>query len=149
MTGISLANLDVGGIFSGIGTLAKDLRTAFTGKEPLDANKAAELALKVQELESNIEQARISIMVAEASSSDKWTSRARPGFLYLFYLVVIVLALAAPFMGIFFPAQMSQFYVNVKAGFEAVPEAMWWTFTTGYLGYVGARQYGKIKGSDK
>jgi len=149
MMGISLANLDVGGIFSGIGQLAKDLRTAFTGKEPLDANKAAELALKVQELESNIEQARISIMVAEASSSDKWTSRARPGFLYLFYLVVVVLALAAPFVGIFFPAQMGQFYINVKAGFEAVPEAMWWTFTTGYLGYVGARQYGKIKGSDK
>jgi len=147
--GFSLANVDVGGIFSGIGQLAKDLRTAFTGQEPLDANKAAELALKVQELEGSIEQARISIMVAEASSSDKWTSRARPGFLYLFYLVVIVLALAAPFMGIFFPAQMSQFYVNVKAGFEAVPEAMWWTFTTGYLGYVGARQYGKIKGSDK
>jgi len=147
--GFSLANVDVGGIFSGIGQLAKDLRTAFTGQEPLDANKAAELALKVQELEGSIEQARISIMVAEASSSDKWTSRARPGFLYLFYLVVIVLALAAPFMGIFFPTQMSQFYINVKAGFEAVPEAMWWTFTTGYLGYVGARQYGKIKGSDK
>lgn len=147
--GFSLANVDVGSLFSGIGTLAKDLRTAFTGQEPLDANKAAELALKVQELEGSIEQARISIMVAEASSSDKWTSRARPGFLYLFYLVVVVLALAAPFMGIFFPAQMSQFYVNVKAGFEAVPEAMWWTFTTGYLGYVGARQYGKIKGSDK
>ncbi len=147
--GFSLANVDVGGIFSGIGQLAKDLRTAFTGQEPLDANKAAELALKVQELEGSIEQARISIMVAEASSADKWTSRARPGFLYLFYLVVVVLALGAPFVGIFFPAQMSQFYVNVKAGFEAVPEAMWWTFTTGYLGYVGARQYGKIRGSDK
>ena len=147
--GFSLANVDVGGIFSGIGQLAKDLRTAFTGQEPLDANKAAELALKVQELEGSIEQARISIMVAEASSSDKWTSRARPGFLYLFYLVVVVLALGAPFMGIFFPTQMAQFYINVKAGFEAVPEAMWWTFTTGYLGYVGARQYGKVKGSDK
>ena len=147
--GFSLANVDIGGVFSGIGQLAKDLRTAFTGKEPIDGTKAAELALKVQELECNIEQARISIMVAEAYSADKWTSRARPGFLYLFYLVVVVLALGAPFVGIFFPAQMSQFYVNVKAGFEAVPEAMWWTFTTGYLGYVGARQYGKIRGSDK
>ncbi len=110
---ISLANLDVGGLFSGIGTLAKDLRTAFTGKEPIDANKAAELAMKVQELETAVEQSRISVMVAEASSQDKWTSRARPGFMYLFYLVVICLVIVAPFMGIFFPVQMQQFYPNV------------------------------------
>ena len=146
---ISLANLDIGGVFSGIGQLAKDLRVAFTGKEPISADKAAELALKVQELETSIETSRLNVMIAEASSADKWTSRARPGFLYLFYLVVVVLALVAPLAGIFYPLQMSQFYLNVKAGFEAVPEAMWWTFTTGYLGYVGARQYGKIKGSDR
>uniref|UniRef100_A0A6M3LVB7 Putative holin n=1 Tax=viral metagenome TaxID=1070528 RepID=A0A6M3LVB7_9ZZZZ len=145
----SIANLDIGGIFSGVGQLARDIRVAVTGKEPISADKAAEIALKVQELESSIDQARIGIMVAEASSTDKWTSRARPGFLYLFYFVVLVLAIGAPFVGIFYPAQMTQFYINVKAGFEAVPEAMWWTFTTGYLGYVGARQWGKTKGTDK
>lgn len=146
---LSLANLDVGGLFSGIGTLAKDIRTAITGQEPLDANRAAEIALKVQELESQIESARVSVMIAEASSSDKWTSRARPGFMYLFYLVVVVLVIVAPFMGIFYPAQMQQFYVNVAAGFNALPDIMWQTFGVGYLGYVAARQYGKIKGSDK
>lgn len=146
---ISLANLDIGGLFSGIGTLAKDIRTAITGKEPLDANKAAELAMQIQALESSVEQARISVMIAEASSSDKWTSRARPGFMYLFYLVVTVLVILAPFVGIFFPAQMQQFYVNVAAGFKAIPDIMWQTFGVGYLGYVAARQYGKIKGSDK
>jgi len=147
--GISLANLDIGGVFSGIGQLAKDLRTAFTGKEPIDATRAAELALKVQELESSVEQARISVMVAEASSGDKWTSRARPGFMYLFYAVVVALVLLAPFMGIFFPAQMAQFYSNVAAGFQAIPDIMWQTFGVGYLGYVAARQYGKSRGSDK
>lgn len=142
-------NIDVGTVFSGLGQLAKDLRTAFTGKEPIDATKAAELALKVQELDSGIEQARISVMLAEASSSDKWTSRARPGFMYLFYLVVTVLVILAPFMGIFFPTQMAQFYTNVAAGFKAIPDIMWQTFGVGYLGYVAARQYGKVKGSDK
>ena len=146
---ISLANLDIGGLFSGIGTLAKDIRTAFTGKEPLDANKAAELAMKVQELESSVEQARISVMIAEASSTDKWTSRARPGFMYLFYIVVAMMVIFAPFMGIFFPLQMDTFYVNVAKGFKAIPDIMWQTFGVGYLGYVAARQYGKIKGSDK
>jgi hypothetical protein len=147
--GVSLANLDVGGLFSGIGSLAKDLRTAVTGKEPIDANKAAELALKIQELESNIESGRVSILVAEASSKDKWTSRARPGFMYLFYAVVICLVILAPFMGVFFPEAMKQFYVNVAAGFVAIPDIMWQTFGVGYIGYTAARQYGKVKGSDK
>lgn len=142
---ISLANLDVGGLFSGIGTLAKDLRTAFTGKEPIDSNKAAELAMKVQELEAAVEQSRLSVMVAEASSADKWTSRARPGFMYLFYLVVICLVIVAPFMGIFFPVQMQQFYTNVANGFKAIPDIMWQTFGVGYLGYVGARTFEKKK----
>ena len=146
---ISLANLDIGGVFSGIGQLAKDLRVAFTGKEPISADKAAELALKVQELETSIEQSRISVMIAEASSTDKWTSRARPGFMYLFYAVVTMLVMFAPAVGIFFPEQMKQFYVNVAEGFKAIPDIMWQTFGVGYLGYVAARQYGKVKGSDK
>ena len=147
--GISLANLDIGGLFAGVGTLAKDIRTAVTGKEPLDANKAAELALKIQELESNIEQARISVMLAEASSSDKWTSRARPGFLYLFYLVVVVLVVFAPLLGVFFPEEMAQFYLNVASGFKAIPDIMWQTFGVGFIGYSAARSYDKMKGTSK
>lgn len=146
---LSGLNIDIGSVVSGLGTLAKDLRTAFTGKEPIDATKAAEIALKVQELEAQIEQARNNILIAEASSVDKWTSRARPAFMYVFYLVLVILILLAPFVGIFFPLAMGQFYTNVAAGFKAVPEAMWWTFTTGYLGYTAARQYGKTKGSDR
>ena len=147
--GLSLANIDVGNVFSSLGSFAKDLRTAITGKEPISAEKAAEISLKIQELEISIETARISVMLAEASSSDKWTSRARPSFLYLFYFVLVALVIIAPFIGIFFPIGMSQFYVNVKVGFEAIPEPMWWVFCTGYLGYTAARQYGKVKGSDK
>jgi len=147
--GISLANIDVGGVLSGIGILARDLRTAITGKEPISADKAAELSLKIQEMETDIETTRLSVMIAEASSQDKWTSRARPSFLYMFYFILGALVIIAPFVGVFFPAGMSQFYVNVKVGFEAIPEPMWWVFCTGYLGYTAARQYGKVKGSDK
>lgn len=147
--GLSLANIDIGGTLNGLGQFAKDIRTALTGKEPIDATKAAELALKIQELEANIETARLSVMAAEASSHDPWTSRARPSFLYIFYLTIVILVLIAPMIGVFFPEQMELFYTNVASGFKAIPEAMWTTFTIGYLGYVGARQYGKIKGSDK
>lgn len=146
---MNLANIDIGGAVSGLGVLAKSIREAITGEAILDPNKKAELLLKTQELEATLETTRLSIMVAEASSMDKWTSRARPGFLYLFYLVVVVLTIIAPFIGVFFPNGMTAFYVNVSSGFGAVPEAMWWTFTSGYLGYTAARQYGKVRGSDK
>lgn len=142
-------NLDVGSVLSGAGQLAKDLRTAITGKEPIDATKAAELALKVQELDSKIEQSRTGIIIAEAQSTDPWTSRARPAFMYVFYFVLIVLIIFAPFVGIFYPDKMQLFYVNVDRGFKAIPDALWATFSVGYLGYVTARQYGKSKGTDK
>ena len=146
---INLANIDVGGVLSGAGEFLKSVRAAITGKEPLDANKAAELALKAQELESQLEQTKLSIAVAEASSQDKWTSRARPSFMYVFYFLLVSLVIVAPLVGVFFPEQMETFYNNVKAGFASVPDAMWATFSVGYLGYTAARQYGKVKGSDK
>jgi hypothetical protein len=142
-------NIDIGNPFEGLGKLAKDLRTAITGREPIDATKAAELALKAEELEAKIETSRVSVMLAEASSMDKWTSRARPGFLYVFYFIIISLVIIAPFVGIWFPLQMAHFYVNVAEGFKAIPEALWAVFATGYLGYTAARQYGKVRGSDK
>ena len=146
---ISLANIDVGGVLTGAGEFLKGIRAAITGKEPLDATKAAELALKAQELEAQLETTKLSIAVAEASSQDKWTSRARPSFMYVFYALLITLIIVAPIIGVFFPAEMAQFYVNVKAGFEAVPEAMWWTFSAGYLGYAGVRGFEKVRSATK
>jgi len=55
------------------------------------------------------------------------------------------LVILAPVLGIFQPAGMQQFFLNVKLGFEAIPEALWWTFSAGYLGYTTARTYEKGK----
>jgi hypothetical protein len=43
------------------------------------------------------------------------------------------------------PDAMREFFLNVKLGFEAIPEALWWTFSAGYLGYTTARTYEKGK----
>jgi hypothetical protein len=142
--GFSIANLDIGGVFSGLGTLAKDLRTAFTGKEPIDANQAAQLALKVQELETSIEVGRLSVMQAEAASLDKWTSRARPAFLYVVYIFI----LAAFPMGLayaFFPGHAKLITEGVKAWLDSIPSDMWVLFGFGYGGYTAARSYDKVK----
>lgn len=92
---------------------------------------------------------RNKIAQAEASSSDKWTSRARPSFMYIFYILLIFLIIVGPIVGIFFPSQMNIFYSNVQSGFDAIPTAMWGTFTAGYLGYSGFRTFEKSKGVSK
>lgn len=43
-------------ILSGVGTLAKDIRTAVTGEEPINQQAAAEIALKAQALELAVVQ---------------------------------------------------------------------------------------------
>lgn len=88
---------------------------------------------------------RMSAIVAEAKSADPWTSRARPSFLYVFYAIIIFMTVIAPLIGVFAPEAIAAFYANVGAGFNAMPEELWWAFTAGYLGYAGARSYDKKK----
>ena len=146
--GISLANVDVGGLFSGIGKLAKDIRAAITGKEPIDATKAAEIALKVQELEAQIEKSRMDVVLAEASSKDPWTSRARPAFMYVIYTML----LASIPMGIVYAAS-PQLSADITTGFsawlKAIPPDLYALFGAGYLGYGAFRTYDKSKGVTK
>jgi Holin of 3TMs, for gene-transfer release len=91
-------------------------------------------------------EARYSAILAEANSADPWTSRARPSFMYVFYVILLGLVLITPGIGIFYPVEMAQFFVNVAAGFKAIPDALWATFTAGYLGYTYARTQEKFKG---
>lgn len=90
-------------------------------------------------------EVRLSAIMEEARSADPWTSRARPTFMYVFYLVIVCLVMVAPIIGVFHPEQMKAFFSNVQYGFAAIPEEMWWTFTVGYLGYSGARTFEKTK----
>lgn len=146
--GFSLANIDIGGALSGIGDLAKSIRAAITGKEPIDSTKAAELALQVQELENGIEKARLDVVLAEASSKDPWTSRARPAFMYVIYIMLIT---AIP-MGVV-AAVNSNTANNIASGFgawlKAIPGDLYALFGAGYLGYGAFRTYDKKQGTAK
>lgn len=110
-----------------------------------EAKAQAKLELLRMQQQGELKELEIgmSAILAEAQSEDPWTSRARPSFMYVFYGVIISLTIVAPLVGVFHPEAMSQFFLNVKAGFEAIPEPMWWTFTAGFLGYTGARSYDK------
>jgi hypothetical protein len=118
--------------------------------DPEEKAKAKAQLLKLEQ-EGELKQlsARMSAITAEAESEDKWTSRARPSFMYVFYVVILSLVLVAPVIGVFHPDQMKLFFENVAMGFKAIPEELWWLFGTGYLGYSGFRSMEKRGGFNK
>ncbi len=93
-------------------------------------------------------EARLSAIVAEANSTDPWTSRARASFLYVMY----AMSLWAIPMGLIAAAepQMAQ---SIASGMNSypggLPEPLYALFGTGYLGYTVARQWGKVKGVER
>jgi hypothetical protein len=87
-------------------------------------------------------------ITAEANSQDKWTSRARPSFLYVMYSVIFLCVFGA-IIGIWYPVEVTQASENFKTLLGAIPEQLWWLFGTGYLGYSASRSYDKKKGTAK
>ncbi len=79
--GFGAINVDVGSILQNLGSvggLFKDIRTAITGKAPLDPTKLAELEGKAQEIEANLMQAQIDINKIEAASTSIFVAGWRP-----------------------------------------------------------------------
>ncbi len=92
--------------------------------------------------------ARLSAIVAEANSHDPWTSRARPSFLYVMY-ILLLFALPMGVLAAFAPDKALAIGQGMNAYLAGLPEPLYALFGTGYLGYTAARQWGKIAGSDK
>lgn len=116
-------------------------------KEARDRAKLELLKLEgTQELEQI--RTRMSAIVAEANSADPWTSRARPGFLYVMY-IMILWALPMGLIGAFNPAAALGIASGINAYLNGLPEPLYALFGTGYLGYTAARQWGKTKGTDR
>ena len=93
-------------------------------------------------------QARLSAVVAEANSHDPWTSRARPSFLYVIY-VLLLWSLPMGLLAAFSPQTAKDIAEGINAYLSGLPEPLYALFGTGYLGYTAARQWGKVAGSDK
>lgn len=107
----------------------------------------AKIALFQAEAAGQLEAAKlqISAILAEANSSDPWTSRARPSFLYVIY-ICILFALPMGFLSAYDPVIATNVAAGFKAWLAAIPEALWTLFGVGYLGYTGARTYEKKSG---
>ena len=114
------------------------------------AKAKAQLELIEMQQRGELEElkTRMSAILAEAQSSDPWTSRARPSFLYVVYLLILF---AIP-MG-FLSAISAETAQAVAAGFgdwlKAIPDSVVDLFQWVMLGYVGGRSWEKIKGATK
>jgi hypothetical protein len=100
-----------------------------------DAN-AKEIQLKQIELEERAQDeltaevnAASQNIRAEASSGDKFTSRARPSFLYVMLAILAANYVLFPLIG--------------KAALT-FPDALFWLFGSCMLGYTGARTWEKL-----
>lgn len=122
--------------------------------DKLIPDQAARDAAKLQLMQTEGQQAlkeieaQLSPILAEAGSADPWTSRARPSFMYVIY----VLLLASIPMGIVYainPALAADVTQGFKAWLAALPEPIINLFGMGYLGYTGARSFEKWKGGSR
>ena len=130
-----------------IGPIASILDKVIPDKAAREHAKLELIRLEgTQELENL--QARLSAIVAEAQSADPWTSRARPGFLYVMY-ALLLWALPMGLIAAVHPEAARDIAAGMNAYLAGIPEPLYALFGTGYLGYTAARQWGKIKGVER
>lgn len=113
-----------------------------------DPIKKAEAHLELIKMQQNGElketEIRMSAIIQEAKSSDPWTSRARPSFMYVMY-IMILFSIPMGIISAFKPDVATQIANGMKAYLSSIPEGLWVTFGIGYTGYSAARSYDKRK----
>ncbi|WDA40219.1 holin family protein [Erythrobacter sp. BLCC-B19] len=130
-----------------IGPIASILDKVIPDKEARAKAKLELIALEGTQ-EMQMIEAQLKAIVAEANSADPWTSRARPSFLYVMY-VLLLASLPMGVLSAFSPATAHEIAAGMNAYLAGLPEPLYALFGTGYLGYTAARQWGKVKGVDR
>lgn len=136
--------ITIGNIF-GIGSKLIDKlfpdpeKKAMAQLELLRLQKAGELdEIKVQ----------LSAIIADAQSADPWTSRARPSFLYVVY-ILLLWSIPMGILAVFKPDAAIAFTAGFKAWMVAIPEPVLTLFGVVMTGYVAGRSWEKVKGVTK
>lgn len=106
------------------------------------AKAQLELMRLTQEGELKELELSMSALVAEAKSDDPWTSRARPTFLYVVY-VMILASIPMGVLSAFKPGLAVAVAAGMQAWLSAIPDGLWATFGIGYSGYSIARSMDK------
>ena len=130
-----------------IGPIASLIDKIIPDPKTRDAAKLELIKLQGgQEMEAL--RTQLSAILAEAGANDPWTSRARPSFLYVIY-IMILWAIPMSLIAAIRPDMAQRMTTGIAAYLAAIPEPMWALFGTGYIGYTAARSWGKAKGTEK
>lgn len=111
------------------------------------ARDAAKLELLKQQQAGSLEEIKISLsaIIAEAQSADPWTSRARPSFLYVVY-ILLLWSIPMGVLAVLNPVAADNFTLGFKSWLAALPEPILALFGTVMTGYVLGRSWEKTKG---
>lgn len=126
------------GLFSGMGQMAKDIRTALTGKDPA---KEADAMQKLLELEFTAQKAQTDINLAEAQNPNMFVSGWRPAVGWICVTALSVNYVIYPLAS--WIAQM--FNANLPAHPKFNSEELM-ALLSGLLGLGGLRTYEKKQG---
>lgn len=105
----------------------------------------AELVRLEQAGELDAMKIQLSAIIAEAQSADPWTSRARPSFLYVVY-ILLLWSIPMGVLTVFAPERAAAFTIGFKAWMASIPEPVLALFGTVMTGYVIGRSWEKVKG---
>ncbi len=110
----------------------------------------AQLELMRMQQSGELEEAKVqlSAIIADAQSSDPWTSRARPSFLYVVY-ILLLWSIPMGVLSIFKPDAAVAFTAGFKGWMAAIPDSILTLFGTVMTGYVLGRSWEKVRGAAK
>jgi len=138
--GLGAINIDVGETFSFLGKIVDKIFP--------DKNEAARIKneLVQYQQQGNLEELRaiVAPFLAEAQSHDKWTSRARPSFLYVMYLFILC-GIPMGILSFFNPTAAKAVAEGMGAWMSAIPTSLWGVFGACFSVYTIARTYDKKK----
>lgn len=114
-----------------------------------DANAKAAAQLELLKLQQGGQlkemEVQLSAIIAEAQSADPWTSRARPSFLYVVY-ILLLWSIPMGVLFVFNPEAAERFTNGFRMWMNAIPEPVLALFGTVMTGYVLGRSWEKVKG---
>ena len=125
-----------------VGPVSKLLDKIIPDPQARDRAKLELLKLQGDQEMANI-TAQMQAIVAEANSSDPWTSRARPSFLYAMY-ALILWAIPMGLIAAADPQMAKGIGEGMTAYLRGIPEELYALF-----GYTAARTWGKVKGAER
>lgn len=115
-------------------------------EQEAERNKAQLALLQMQQNGEFTELTeRMKAIVTEAQSTDPWTSRARPSFMYVMYIMILA-SIPVGILSVFNPVAATQIAAGMKAWLAAIPSEFVQLFGVGYVGYAAARTVDKLKG---